>query len=318
MKISIAMATYNGAKYLHQQLDSFIGQSRLPDELTVCDDLSSDETFDILRDFSQSAPFEVKIVRNEKNLGYTENFEKALSLSCGDIIFLSDQDDVWFCDKLEFVETIFRHNETTMVVVNDQELTDHTLTPSGLTISSGARAVGIDDWLSAGCCTALRTKFRDILTPFPAKLIAYDKWIHQMAHSFGVRTVTDRVLQYHRRHEANASHPGRKLQKPNRLVLLKEYGLKDSTLGWLTEIEVLEYMQGHLETKTHVLDELNLTKRAKSLIEFNAAKNKAIKTRIELVKTGHLGRLHNIFDFYRSGGYNYFAGWKSAIKDMLR
>src|SRR5271157_357108 len=310
MKISIAMATYNGAKYLHQQLDSFTGQSRLPNELTVCDDLSSDETIEILRNFSRHAPFEVKIVCNEKNLGYTANFEKALSLSSGDIIFFSDQDDVWFRDKIEFVESIFERNEKTMVVVNDQELTDHQLTPSGLTITSNAQAVGIADYLSAGCCTALRTKFKEILIPFPAKLIPYDKWIHHMANSFKVRTVTDRVLQYHRRHETNSS-TGRSLQKPSRLVLLKEYGLKDNTIGWLREIELLQYIQNHLETKSAVLDELQMGIPAKSLIEFNMAKNKAIKKRIQLVRTRRPERYENILRFYCSGGYDYFAGWKS-------
>ena len=71
MRISIAMATYNGAKYLQEQLESFLSQTRQPDELIVCDDGSGDATLDILERFRQSAPFAVQIHRNETRLGFT-------------------------------------------------------------------------------------------------------------------------------------------------------------------------------------------------------------------------------------------------------
>ena len=96
MKISIAMTAFNGAKYINEQLNSFASQTRLPDEVVVCDDISSDDTFEILDNFARSAPFKMIVVRNNKNLGYTKNFEKALSLCSGDLIFLSDQDDIWY------------------------------------------------------------------------------------------------------------------------------------------------------------------------------------------------------------------------------
>ena len=79
MKISIAMTTFNGSKYLHQQLSSFLIQDYLPDELIICDDGSSDNTMEILKEFSESAPFSVKIFKNKTNLGFTKNFEKILS-----------------------------------------------------------------------------------------------------------------------------------------------------------------------------------------------------------------------------------------------
>ena len=77
-RISIAMATYNGAQFLPEQLESFLSQSRLPDEIVVCDDGSSDNTMNILHEFSASVPFEVRIEQNVENLGYVRNFEKAL------------------------------------------------------------------------------------------------------------------------------------------------------------------------------------------------------------------------------------------------
>lgn len=99
-RISIAMATYNGARYLAEQLASFGRQTVLPFELVVTDDGSSDGTVDIISHFSRTAPFPVRLFRNEKNLGFADNFLKAASLCQGDWIAFSDQDDVWMDQKL--------------------------------------------------------------------------------------------------------------------------------------------------------------------------------------------------------------------------
>jgi rhamnosyltransferase len=100
MHISIAMGTYNGERFLKQQLDSFAAQSLLPAELVVCDDGSSDRTIDILKEFAAQAPFLVRIHRNETNLGYRANFLKCAARCRGDLIAFSDQDDVWRPYKL--------------------------------------------------------------------------------------------------------------------------------------------------------------------------------------------------------------------------
>jgi glycosyltransferase involved in cell wall biosynthesis len=105
--ISVALAAYNGARYLQEQLDSLAAQRRLPDELVVVDDASSDGTVGILERFRATAPFEVKVHRNTANLGYSANFEVAISRCTGDIIFMSDQDDVWFPEKIEAVAGCF-------------------------------------------------------------------------------------------------------------------------------------------------------------------------------------------------------------------
>ena len=98
--ISIALASYNGARYVREQLDSFAAQRRLPDELVVCDDGSTDDTAEQVERFAEGAPFEVRLERNARTLTTTPNFEKAISLCRGDLIFLSDQDDVWLPEKL--------------------------------------------------------------------------------------------------------------------------------------------------------------------------------------------------------------------------
>ena len=100
MKISIALCTYNGEKFLREQLDSFSVQTRLPDEVVVGDDCSTDRTVEILEEWAKTAPFRVEIVRNPQNLGYEKNFEQTMLRCTGDVIFPSDQDDVWLPEKL--------------------------------------------------------------------------------------------------------------------------------------------------------------------------------------------------------------------------
>src|SRR2546423_12239051 len=99
MKISIAMCTYDGGRYLREQLDSLASQRRLPDELIVSDDGSSDNTVMIIEEFSSSSPFPVHFSVNDTNLGTIRNSEKAVRACNGDVIVPCDQDDVWYSDK---------------------------------------------------------------------------------------------------------------------------------------------------------------------------------------------------------------------------
>ena len=112
-------------------LIAFSVQTRLPDELVVCDDVSIDGTIEILQEFVKAAPFSVRIYQNNKNLGHEVNFGKVIDLCEGDIIFLSDQDDVWFPEKLATVELCFKLNDKALLFVNDVEITDGSLHPTG-------------------------------------------------------------------------------------------------------------------------------------------------------------------------------------------
>ena len=105
MRVTIALATYNGERYLQEQLDSFLAQTRLPDELIVVDDKSTDGTLNILRQFADSAPFSVRWFQNDNNLGYCGNFNQVLLRVDSDIVFLSDQDD----DSIQLMDCNFSH-----------------------------------------------------------------------------------------------------------------------------------------------------------------------------------------------------------------
>ena len=106
LSLSVALASYNGERYIAEQLDSIARQTRLPDELIISDDASTDSTPAIVHEFAQRVPFPVRFLQHER-LGSTGNFELAIAACQGDIIFLCDQDDVWYPNKIEVIEAVF-------------------------------------------------------------------------------------------------------------------------------------------------------------------------------------------------------------------
>lgn len=115
--ISVAMATYNGELYVYKQLESILNQTLRVDEVIICDDNSSDRTVPIIQDFiCDNNITNWKLVVNEKSLGCTKNFAKAVSLCNGDIIFLSDQDDIWEPSKVEVMSEIMRQNNNILTL----------------------------------------------------------------------------------------------------------------------------------------------------------------------------------------------------------
>lgn len=120
--VSVAMATYNGAGLLEGQLASIAAQTRLPAELVVCDDGSSDGTVEIVERFARQAPFEVRLIRNEQQLGFGENFMKAARQCRGDVIAWCDQDDVWMPEKLARCLQEFELDPDVLLVVHSTQI----------------------------------------------------------------------------------------------------------------------------------------------------------------------------------------------------
>ena len=126
-RISIAMCTYNGEKYLAQQLESIANQSLKPDELVICDDGSSDSTIAIINDFRNRLDLDINLFINRSNLGSTQNFQKAIGLCKYEIIALSDQDDVWEPHKLTTIINKFRGSQDIGMVFSNASLVDDNL-----------------------------------------------------------------------------------------------------------------------------------------------------------------------------------------------
>jgi glycosyltransferase involved in cell wall biosynthesis len=320
LRLSIAMATYNGAEYLAEQLGSLAAQERLPDELVVCDDGSSDATLRVLGDFAATAPFPVRVEVNSPRLGVNANFEKAARLCSGDIVFLCDQDDVWYPDKLEQVERLFAHFPETMVVLNDAALVSETLEDSGLTQLGSVRRSGYgDSAFNFGCCSAHRKAWQDIVFPIPAEADYHDKWINGLAHSMGAAFVTDRTLQAYRRHGDNVTQWI--LSDPagaTRWRILLDAGLKDGKVNWRKNLVILDLMLDRLEQRRAVLAQLLPSADLSALTSQLRGTRRRLEQRIALCSLPRYRRFVPIARHWIGNGYAASSGWKSAVKDLLR
>lgn len=132
MSISVALCTYNGEKFLRQQLDSILEQSLPVDEIIICDDLSKDSTVEILHEYQNKNPKIIKLVLNINSLGTIKNFEKAIGLTKGNLIFLADQDDVWHKDKVEIMDVFFKKNKNCKLLFSNGSLIDE----NGISLNS--------------------------------------------------------------------------------------------------------------------------------------------------------------------------------------
>lgn len=320
LRLSIAMATYNGARFLQAQLDSFTAQTRRPDELVVCDDGSSDATMDILHAYAASAPFEVRVVRNEVNLGYKRNFEKALSLCTGDIVFLSDQDDVWLPAKLERVEAEFRADPLIMEISNDMIITDASLNHGNVTQLGNVRASGAGDKRFAfGCAMALRKEMLALLFPFPVEDFSHDGWIADACGSIGVRRILDEPLQLYRRHDSNGSNSF--LSDTNKVTtrtMVAQLDLSSPLSGWDPHFKMIAVKRNWVTQRRAELEKLGLTDRVEPLLHELQSEETDIRARLALLRTPRLRRAPGVIAFWASGRYRRFTGWKSALKDLIR
>lgn len=324
VRISIAMATYNGANFLQEQLDSFLSQTRQPDELVVCDDGSTDGTVSILENFSRNAPFDVLIYRNDTNLGYTKNFEKALSICSGDIIFLSDQDDVWFKEKVERVTREFLTNPIPCAIINDAEIVRKDLTPTGLTVAGQLVTAGMDiEDLLLGCCIAIRRTMLPLIFPIPSHIHGHDGWINALVRVLHCRFFVPDVLQFYRRHESNTSaFPTTRIKSTKSWHLLVEKirwkNLKHSPLlASDVRIDQIVFLLNRLKANREYIDgvllkSISLDKAIEKLqIELNSNMFRRSLQQLTFPK-----RLVECSKFFFAGGYQRFEGWRSFVRDL--
>jgi len=325
-RISIAMATYNGAKYLLEQLESFSTQTQLPDELIVCDDGSTDQTLKILENFSKTASFPVRIYCNENRLGFAANFGRAMSLCSGDVIFLSDQDDYWLNNKIECVYANFKEHPDAWVIINDAEITDESLHLTGLTVLGQLISAGFNaDNLINGCCSAYRRKILPVLLPVPVATHYHDGWLHLLGSSLSCRKVIKKTLQYYRRHDKNTSnYVTNSTSQTSRLkLLLSTFAEKNRRQEPIQACEKrllqLNTFRGRLEENSAFLtSNLPFPSAVEKtlfhidyLIRANVARKTILLQRLPF-------RLPAAVRFYFLGGYKSFEGLKSFAKDVLR
>jgi hypothetical protein len=190
-RISVAMCTYNGALFLEQQLKSIAAQTRLPDELIVCDDRSSDETVAIVKDFAAGAPFKLSLVINPATVGVVRNFSRAIDLCTGELIALCDQDDIWLPNKLARLESELTRPGMG-VVFSDAELVDENGRSLGIRLwkrlgitSSECQRLQQEPWAEllrgatiTGATMAFHSRYKQLCLPIPeTPHFIHDAWI---------------------------------------------------------------------------------------------------------------------------------------------
>nr|WP_315156795.1 glycosyltransferase [uncultured Flavobacterium sp.] len=124
MKLSVAMCTYNGEKFIKSQIYSILSQTIPVDEIIICDDGSNDKTLEILAQIQEQNPNKISLFKNPINLGSSKNFEKSIALCSGDYIFLADQDDIWKTDKVKKTLAVFDQNPKAEGVFSNADLID--------------------------------------------------------------------------------------------------------------------------------------------------------------------------------------------------
>ena len=208
-EISIAMATYNGEKYLLEQLQSFSKQSVLPTELVIYDDCSTDKTCEIIEEFSKSVPFEVKLIKGEKNIGgsvrdgYGLSFSKAAENCIGDYIFFSDQDDVWFPNKIEKHLEIYKQNPNISFITSRPYNVDENLNELPNKTTNPFQDMLTQKFVM-GCCSSGKKDFFKLMLPIESG-ISHDWWATVCAVSINQFYETDEELQYYRYHQNQTS-----------------------------------------------------------------------------------------------------------------
>ncbi|MCJ7933545.1 MAG: glycosyltransferase family 2 protein [Chryseobacterium sp.] len=217
MKTSVALCTYNGEKYITSQLNSILSQTIAVDEIIVCDDGSSDSTMDIVQLYKEKHPSVFKVYRNEKNLRSVKNFEKAISLCTHEIIFLSDQDDVWENNKVEAHLNYFgQHPNIQVIATNGYCIDNHDEKKemySFWDVPAIAKSTDTDytirDTLSkvaniaTGASMSLRKSFLPEIIPFPnAPHLHHDEWMAFIASQKDAFAMLNEKLFSYRIHDS--------------------------------------------------------------------------------------------------------------------
>jgi glycosyltransferase involved in cell wall biosynthesis len=318
--VSVALATFNGEKFITMQLESIAAQTKIPDELVVCDDNSTDQTVSLINQFAAKVDFPVNIIRNSMNQGFVATFNRALEECKGDLVFLCDQDDFWFPEKIAKTFLFASQNSERKLFMNNAELSDSVLYGSGFTTFGQMESVSKNPYdLVLGCCMVVRRELLDLCLPIPKDFPAHDVWIHEYADYLGWKLLIPDVLQYYRRHQKNeTAHIVYSLKKINRLDYKldfykrlfssgKTYSLSQRILNNTLRLNSLEVVIE--KNSSEICQKLQVAReRLQRELE-------SLTIRHKISQMGLGKRWSYSLKLFASGGYN--SGLKSLLRDLL-
>jgi glycosyltransferase involved in cell wall biosynthesis len=227
------MASFNGALYIREQIDSILIQMEENDELVITDDCSSDNTVEIVESFLDPR---IRFYRNEIRLGYVQNFSRSISLSKGNYIALSDQDDIWAIDRLR--NLLIACNKKNSLVIGDFLEVDKFLEPI-MSGNNGKKifvhqtpfkiflALMLGRSIYFGCCFLFNRNLLPKILPIPKSVESHDMWIVLISLMYGIVRVIPETVLLRRIHNSNITSPYR---RPLPIILKTRFLLLMSTI----------------------------------------------------------------------------------------
>ncbi|HEV2863865.1 MAG TPA: glycosyltransferase family 2 protein [Pyrinomonadaceae bacterium] len=327
MRISVALCTYNGESYLEHQLESIARQTRKPDELVVCDDQSNPVTKKILKDFAARACFPVRLFFNQVNLGTFKNFEQAIELCTGDVIALSDQDDVWHPHKLSRLASVFSAKPKVGLAFSDAEVVMHDLRPAAFNLwertfcpqdqklfkAGKAFEVLLKRNVVTGATMAFRSQFKELILPITETVYRYhDGWIALMiAAAAEVEFIPEPLILYRQHDEQLVGlRPQPNSKTKPRLSYDGLHSLVSRDYNYSHDITQLDIYFKRLFSRRGAFDCRRSLLWLENLINHYQARDQMPLKRME--------RIQVILHELKSRNYFYYSkGFRSILKDLL-
>lgn len=289
MTTAVAIALYNGARFLEKQLDTIRLQTRRPEQVILCDDGSKDNTVELVQDYIRKYGLEDswKLYQNEKNLGYIRNFYRAMSLCEADLIFLGDQDDLWKTDKVEKMTRIMeQHSEILLLscrhgIIDAQDVEQHSIVERKAKEDESIRKISVEDIVRAyrwpGMLMCVRRDFFTELHPFIENCaVAHDLMLAVNAADRNGFFEYSYVGAYHRRHDNNTAREEHRVTK----LLNMERKLTDIAITkklWRNLAEANLPISG--QGQQQICERLDLMERREAALQ-----NKSLKSVVNVYK----------------------------------
>ncbi len=324
-KVSVVIATYNGSKYIRQQVQSILSQTYLPFEIIVCDDKSTDNTLSIVEEMLKGSPVILRTIIGIIQVGHVQNFNKGLMAVSGDYVALCDQDDVWFPEKLEKAVSFFQSAPNYVVYMHDAILCDEGLREASYTKLQQLKTSGLDvDDYWMGCVSTFKIDYLRTFLPIPEGVVSHDVFLIEPARALKKVYVDLQPLIKYRRHLHNVSSGLRgsssvtKRATSLRLFVsaVVSFSEHDHKQALDTDIICLSKTIHAYETSLHVYQGNELTALKVLLTELKNRLDIQIR-RNNNCKEQFFVRLAKSLFLLTKGGYVNVSGVRSFLRDVF-
>lgn len=322
LSVSVAMCTYNGERFIEEQIKSILNQSVKVDEIIIGDDGSEDHTLSKIEELLNGSGIRYQVIRNEKNLGYRKNFENVILNTTGQIVFLCDQDDVWMDNKVEVMLAHFTDNPQCLLCFSDADVVNEKLEKSPLSLWDGVYynknrkrfsswwELFLSGYYVTGAAMAIRKELFDQAYPF-SDIWQHDGWLAMHAAASNAIEAESMKLIKYRQHSnnqigADAHHTLREKINKKKEIIKKGRRAQEERYDLCAGryCELMERSAGKIDAKKSLQLKSAWMFHEKMAKKFSQNKIRAMKV---------------IFDSWRRGEYHRYCkkGFGTMLADVL-